>query len=123
VKKVSFNQYFIISEIILSRHPHANQTHVSSNFFNWRQNKKFGNGFQDPKWVYAVLDYINFKGEGLGEESKYGLFDVLKWSQGDVESLVEIATRLLNGRTDVPPTTKVWWGERLKTYRGGLPPI
>jgi hypothetical protein len=86
-----------------------------------------------PGGVYAVIDYVNFKGEGLAVTERYdgqgwGLLQVLQGvSEGQnktaLQAFRESAARVLTRRAenaDKPIERERWlpgWLNRLKTYR------
>lgn len=89
---------------------------------------------QTPNGLYALLDYLNFKGEGIVLQEAYqgqgwGLLQVLEQLQGAdvgqsaVEEFVEAAKKVLAVRVKyAPPERKEerWlkgWFNRLETYR------
>lgn len=83
--------------------------------------------------LYAMIDYANFKGDGLSENERYhthgwGLFQVMRqmpWpaESGEVEkAFVESARKILRRRVDNAPTERRedrWiegWVSRVQTY-------
>lgn len=88
---------------------------------------------QTPGGVYAVIDYVNFKGEGLATAERYngegwGLLQVLRAMSGDprVSALAqfrEAAARILTRRAENAAAAierERWlpgWLSRLDTYR------
>lgn len=87
--------------------------------------------------VYALVDYINFKGLGISPTEKYqgkgwGLLQILSEMSGEnygpqgLEEFVAIAHRLLSERVDNAPEgrdEKVWlpgWQNRVNTYLKAL---
>ncbi len=85
---------------------------------------------QTPMGIYPLLDYVNFKGEGVNEREKYkglgwGLLQVLELIDGDkdpIEEFVKSAKFLLNERVKNSPPERGegrWlegWHNRLDTY-------
>ena len=87
---------------------------------------------KEPNGYYILIDYINFKGEGLQQNEHYsgvrwGLFQVLKnmnieSSQSPAQEFVNSAKSLLKRRVDHAPEGKdetKWlpgWFNRLDTY-------
>jgi hypothetical protein len=86
----------------------------------------------DPKGLYALLDYVNFKGEGISPSETYkgqgwGLLQVLQAipvsSKNVVADFVESAKKVLSKRVENSPPEKHeerWlkgWSNRLETYR------
>ena len=88
---------------------------------------------QTPGGVYALIDYVNFKGEGLAPTERYhgegwGLLQVLQAmdDQGQQPALVqfrEAADQVLTRRAELaenPIERERWlpgWRNRLRTYR------
>lgn len=87
--------------------------------------------------VYALIDYVNFKGEGIKAEEKYqgrgwGLRDVLlemgEIAGGKVAAaeFSEAAKRVLHRRVDLSPASRgesrwlAGWMNRCETYKRGL---
>ncbi|SCA62859.1 hypothetical protein SCG7109_AE_00220 [Chlamydiales bacterium SCGC AG-110-M15] len=85
--------------------------------------------------LYALIDYVNFKGEGLQESERYqgkgwGLLQVLELMQGGVyqkgavDEFIEAAKEVLALRVyNAPPERNeskwlVGWYKRLETYSG-----
>ena len=86
----------------------------------------------DPKGLYALLDYVNFKGEGTSPSETYqgqgwGLLQVLQAipasSKNVVADFVESAKKVLSRRVQNAPPEKHeerWlngWSNRLETYQ------
>jgi hypothetical protein len=86
-----------------------------------------------PEGLYALLDYLNFKGEGIASQEGYqgqgwGLLQVLEQLQGSdpgdsaVEEFVESAKKVLALRVEKAPSERQesrWlkgWYNRLETY-------
>ena len=95
--------------------------------------KQFYRMAATPSGVYALVDYVNFKGEGiLGTEGyrghKWGLLQVLERMKGDeagekaVREFVKVAENLLTERVRNSPferNEERWlagWKNRLNTY-------
>jgi len=92
---------------------------------------------QTPGGVYAIIDYVNFKGEGLSPTERYngegwGLLQVLLGMSGESEETAlaqfrEAARRVLTRRAqnaEDPIERERWlpgWLKRLKTYEE--PPV
>lgn len=88
---------------------------------------------QTPGGVYALVDYVNFKGEGLALSERYqgegwGLLQVLQaMPEQSAESVLqqfrEAADKVLTRRTELAPQARErdqWlpgWRKRLDTYR------
>ena len=89
---------------------------------------------QTPSGLYALLDYLNFKGEGTAPQESYrgkrwGLLQVLeemkgrKTGQPAVDEFVEAAKKILALRVEHAPPERGesrWlkgWHNRLETYR------
>jgi serine/threonine protein kinase len=87
---------------------------------------------QAPKGIYALLDYVHFKGEGISSTERYqdqgwGLLQVLEQMLGDsanaTEDFVEAAEFVLKRRIQNSPPERNeirWlqgWFNRLNTYR------
>ncbi|WP_020405974.1 hypothetical protein [Hahella ganghwensis] len=88
-----------------------------------------------PAGVYALIDYVNFKGEGLSPEESYqgngwGLLQVLQQMSEDdsmspvtrfQQAAIVVLTRRANNAQD-PIEREKWlpgWINRLKSYQGG----
>ncbi len=88
---------------------------------------------QTRNGLYAMIDYLNFKGDGLSQEERYrehgwGLFQVfyeMGWpvdSEGPEAEFVEAARIVLRRRVDNAPSERLeerWiqgWENRVKTY-------
>ncbi len=88
---------------------------------------------QTRNGLYAMIDYLNFKGDGLSQAERYrehgwGLFQVLyemKWpvgAQGAEAEFVAAARKVLRRRVDNAPSERQedrWikgWENRLETY-------
>jgi hypothetical protein len=92
---------------------------------------RFRRVFAAPGGVYALLDYVNFKGEGVKETERYkgqgwGLLQVLEGmsdSGSPVRAFAQSADRMLTRRVaNAPPARgeERWlagWRNRLSTYR------
>ncbi len=88
---------------------------------------------QTPGGVYAIMDYVNFKGEGLAQTERYkgegwGLLQVLMAMSGDpeetaVQQFQEAAEKVLTRRAENaedPIERERWlpgWLKRLQTYK------
>ena len=87
---------------------------------------------QDPQGLYALIDYVNFKGEGISPKETYqgqgwGLLQVLQTmsasSNNLVEDFIQSAQKILQRRVQNAPPEKQeekWlkgWFNRLETYR------
>jgi hypothetical protein len=88
---------------------------------------------QTPGGVYALMDYVNFKGEGLAQTERYkgegwGLLQVLMAMSGDpeetaVQQFQEAAEKVLTRRAENaedPIERERWlpgWLKRLQTYK------
>lgn len=93
--------------------------------------KKLRTLSQSPGGVYALMDYVNFKGEGLSADERYngegwGLLQVLLAMQPGQNTLVdfrEAAATVLTRRAqnaDSPVERDRWlagWLKRLETYK------
>jgi len=86
---------------------------------------------QEPRGLYALTDYVNFKGSGIQESERYqnrgwGLLqvmeDLVKNSKSSLEDFVVSAKKVLKERTENAPKEKQeqrWlegWFNRLDTY-------
>ncbi|MEN8221442.1 MAG: hypothetical protein ABFS56_34905 [Pseudomonadota bacterium] len=84
---------------------------------------------QTPMGIYALIDYMNFKGEGTSETERYqgqgwGLLQVLENMPGNsdnaVAEFVQAADQVLTRRVQNAPIDEshrlVGWRYRLKTY-------
>ncbi len=103
---------------LLAAVPHHKKVHIK---------RQFDCLMRTEKGLYALIDYINFKGEGIGHAKKsdgWGLLQVLdklhaKNDTAAVGQFVDIAKELLTNRTERDPSTKRWltgWHNRLNTY-------
>jgi len=94
--------------------------HVEENFYHIAMQQ---NG------VYALVDYVNFKGEGISPKERYqnqgwGLAQVLQhmWGKSDnlMQAFVEAADYVLTRRVENAPQDETrWlpgWRKRLQTY-------
>jgi hypothetical protein len=86
---------------------------------------------QTPQGIYALIDYVNFKGEGLSTSETYqghgwGLKQVLEGmphNDMSIAAFVDSADRILTRRADNAPNPhelEKWlpgWRKRLNTYR------
>lgn len=96
--------------------------------------KAFYEVFNSPFGIYPIIDYVNFKGEGIKESEAYngnrwGLLQVLEYVADNqknispVEKFIEGGKFLLQKRVDNSPAErneKKWipgWFNRLETYR------
>ncbi len=93
--------------------------------------KKTASLTASPAGLYAVIDYLNFKGSGLSEKERYqekgwGLLQVLSCMEGSsdpVEDFVLAAKKILKQRVDNAPLERKeekWlkgWYNRLDTYK------
>ena len=78
--------------------------------------------------VYAMLDYVNFKGEGLDPKESYhgrywGLLQVLEsmdnQAQSPAHQFADAAKLVLKRRIKMAPQERGWlagWNKRLETY-------
>jgi len=99
----------------LSRNEHK----IKTNFYSLSRS---GNG------IYAMLDYVNFKGEGLSENEKYnefgwGLKQVLENMDSKfrdpAKNFAISAQKVLQKRVKHRPNEELWlagWFKRLRTY-------
>ena len=83
---------------------------------------------QDPNGLYALIDYLNFKGSGTSSSERYqnqgwGLLQVLEhMPASSIQAFVESARQLLIQRVDNSPPARneqQWlagWLNRLNTY-------
>jgi hypothetical protein len=94
--------------------------------------KQFQRLEQTPQGIYALVDYVNFKGEGCAAKEKYngqgwGLLHVLEQMNGTspltaTEEFVSCAKKLLTQRVTNAPASRNearWlpgWKNRLDTY-------
>lgn len=88
-----------------------------------------------PYGMYALIDYINFKGEGIVETERYagqgwGLLQVLQGMPGQTQTLdafVDSARQTLQQRVNNAPVARnegQWlagWNKRLDSYLPALP--
>ena len=84
--------------------------------------------------LYALTDYVNFKGEGILHSERYneegwGLLQVLELmvegpnSNEPMHEFVTCATRVLPRRVENAPQERSWlpgWKNRLQTYVSDL---
>jgi hypothetical protein len=96
------------------------RTHVRQQFYRVAQ---------EPSGVYALIDYVNFKGEGTSPKERYkghgwGLLQVLENMSGDSDKIMvdfaQAADLVLTRRVENAPRDESrWlpgWRNRLKTY-------
>ena len=90
-----------------------------------------GNFFRllgDSQGIYALVDYLNFKGAGTSASETYkgqgwGLRQVLLASDGKLESFIESAKKVLSERVENSPKERGeerWlkgWLARIDSYR------
>lgn len=93
-----------------------------------RVERRFYAVAQQANGLYALIDYVNFKGEGISAQERYrgqgwGLLQVLQAMADDAAPLpafVEAADRVLTRRVDNAPRDESrWlpgWRKRLQTY-------
>lgn len=83
--------------------------------------EKFNILANGSKGSYILTDYVNFKGEGLSNQSTYGLRQVLENmpmpsdATDAAEKFRDTAKALLSQRSDSEMYIK-WWTDRLNTY-------
>jgi len=87
-----------------------------------------------PLGMYALMDYVNFKGEGINPKERYagqgwGLLQVLGLMQGEgsglntISEFADAADKLLSQRVAHAPESRheerwlIGWRKRLHTYR------
>ena len=101
----------------------SQQSSVESSFYEVANS-------QTPHGMYALIDYVHFKGTGIAPSERYqgegwGLLQVLLELQGNAANLdgfVTAATRVLERRVSNAPTQRAeqrWiagWTNRLQTY-------
>jgi len=101
----------------------SQQSSVESSFYQIANS-------QTPYGIYALIDYVNFKGTGIAPGERYqgegwGLLQVLLELQGSAANLndfVTAASRVLERRVSNAPTQRAeqrWiegWTNRLQTY-------
>ncbi len=102
----------------------TDQQHLKQQFFRMAAS---------PMGYYALIDYVNFKGEGVSDSERYqghgwGLRQVLLSMQGDqagiaaIDAFASSAARLLEQRVRLAPPARHeqrWlpgWQQRLRTY-------
>ncbi|KHD07770.2 hypothetical protein PN36_17740 [Candidatus Thiomargarita nelsonii] len=91
--------------------------------------KQFDRVAQTPMGIYAIIDYVNFKGKGTSEKERYqgegwGLLQVLENMPGNsdnaITEFVLAADYVLKRRIKNAPKDEshwlVGWRNRLKTY-------
>jgi hypothetical protein len=93
---------------------------------------QFNRVFKTPQGIYALVDYVNFKGEGINPNERHngegwGLLQVLQNMSGTddesaIEEFIQAADKVLTRRVQNAPEGKdetKWlsgWRYRLKTY-------
>ena len=91
--------------------------------------REFNRLAHSPQGLYALIDYVNFKGEGTSLQERYqdegwGLLQVLL-AMGDdaadpVEAFVQAADRILTRRVELAPRNEQrWlpgWRKRVRSY-------
>ena len=95
--------------------------------------KQFERLITSPMGYYALIDYVNFKGEGINPKERYknhgwGLLQVLEGMQGEgigmlaIESFAASADQMLTRRVELSPSVRNeqrWlpgWRKRISTY-------
>ncbi len=94
--------------------------------------KQFERMEKTPQGIYALVDYVNFKGEGINPNERYngegwGLLQVLQNMYGDdqdsaIDEFIQAADKVLTRRVRNAPEGKneeKWlagWRYRIKTY-------
>jgi len=125
-QQVAFIQYRLeqalptmLSAIDVSRHGHVEQ--------------QFSRMMASPMGLYALMDYVNFKGEGVKKSERYqgqgwGLLQVLAAMQGEqrgvgaIQEFAKQADFLLSQRVRLSPAERheqrwlAGWKKRLQTY-------
>ncbi|NGX38896.1 MAG: hypothetical protein KR126chlam1_00212 [Chlamydiae bacterium] len=106
-------------------------------FLGKKERKTLANLKESPQGVYALIDYVNFKGTGLAKTERYrgqgwGLLQVLeqipKETQGKelISAFIHSAKHLLHRRVRYAPSHRKeeqWlkgWNARLESYREPL---
>ena len=103
----------------------SNPYHIKRQFFRVAKS---------PMGLYALTDYVNFKGEGILRSERYngegwGLLQVLELmprssnSNEPMQEFVTCAVRVLTRRVENAPKERFWlpgWKNRLQTYISGL---
>ncbi len=109
---------------LLKHAPESQHSHLTFQFYRLAYT---------PEGLYALLDYLNFKGEGAAHQESYqgqgwGLLQVLEQLQGlepgysAIEEFVETAKKILSLRVQNAPAErqeKRWlqgWHNRLESY-------
>jgi hypothetical protein len=109
---------------LLKYSPEGSHDHIKTQFFRVANS---------PMGMYALIDYVNFKGEGTNPSERYvgegwGLLQVLEEMNGTetgisaLSEFVEAAEKVLERRVDNSPperNEKRWlpgWKNRLSTY-------
>ena len=86
-----------------------------------------------PMGMYALTDYVNFKGEGINPKERYqrqgwGLLQVLEHMKGTepgmaaIREFAAVADRLLTRRVNLSPSSRhesrwlAGWRKRIRTY-------
>jgi hypothetical protein len=112
---------------MLQKLPFQKQTHIKKQFYRIARS---------PGGLYALIDYVNFKGEGMVAHEQYkghrwGLLQVLEKTKGvalgraalqDFAKAAKdvLVERVAHASHDVREKEEKWlkggWGDRLKTY-------
>ena len=95
--------------------------------------REFNRLARSPQGLYALIDYVNFKGEGTSPKERYqnegwGLLQVLLAMDDDstdpVAAFVQAADRILTRRVELAPRDEQrWlpgWRKRVRSYLGNL---
>jgi hypothetical protein len=113
--------------LMLQKLPFQKQTHIKKQFYRIARS---------PGGLYALIDYVNFKGEGMVAHEQYkghrwGLLQVLEKTKGvalgraalqDFAKAAKdvLVERVAHASHDVREKEEKWlkggWGDRLKTY-------
>ncbi len=118
------HRFQISLDKLLERSPKESHDHIKTQFFRVAS---------APMGMYALIDYVNFKGEGINQSERYmgqgwGLLQVLEEMNGTeagipaVKEFVEAAEKVLARRVENSPPArneKRWlpgWKNRLSTY-------
>jgi len=118
------NRFQISLDNLLEHSPKELHDHIKTQFYRVANS---------PMGMYALIDYVNFKGEGTNPSERYmeegwGLLQVLEEMDGTetgapaVNQFVEAAGKVLARRVENSPTErneKRWlpgWKNRLSTY-------
>lgn len=103
--------------------------HIKNSFVRMHVRENFYHVAMEKNGIYALVDYVNFKGEGVSSSERYrqqgwGLLQVLEHMDNSpknvMQAFVDSANRMLRRRVlNAPRDESHWlpgWNKRLETY-------